>query len=225
MSAVVNLNPVIYELRNTLEKRLPNHTVTTKQIFGRYISLSVDGLCIVRSQMNTLFFALICKCNNPNCRLNKFTTDVMSAFSELQAGGDTLFYDIGTPDLETATQMAMDIFACLLTRSLHGSEKLIQKGSIMRRLAVRLHSIGIYTVSDLNYYGIINTFHNLKAQYNNEITDKDLYSLFARVNNKNVLFISQEEKRDLKLQSNKELAKRIHKNIRDSHSRLLHVNA
>ncbi|MGR5347175.1 TfoX/Sxy family DNA transformation protein [Vibrio mediterranei] len=192
--------------------------VKITQIFGEYQSLSIDGLSLVKACDEKLFFNLACECGDGQCPVGGISQESLQNYEQLETSASGKgYFDLGEPDLTSQKRLCIDILACQSRKKdLSIEQDLVKKGSIPRKLAIRLGRIGINTVDDLVARGVEVAYHDLKDVYPQDTVETHLFALSARVENKNVMFLSQDEKNAVKSKANSELAKRVREKIEAS---------
>ncbi|MGR5448668.1 hypothetical protein ACP3V3_02545 [Vibrio sp. PNB22_3_1] len=189
------------------------------QIFGEYLSLSADGIIILKCRSGELYFNMNCDCGRADCEIGRVSKSGLSGYKELSlnTAGKGFFEFGGLKDADVK-RLAIDIIACGHSNmKITKQQMLVMKGSINRRLATRLGRLGILSVDDLRNRTIAVAYHDLRDAYPEDTNDKHLFCMYARVLNKNVMFLTKSEKNDIKFSANRELARRVKQKIETSH--------
>lgn len=203
------------ELEGVLDKE-----VKVTQIFGEYLSLSSEGVVLLKSRENELYFNMNCSCGESSCMIGQAVKAGLSTYDEidLTAAGKG-FYCFGSLSIQGKKRLCVDILACNnMRKQVSEDNALVMKGAINRKLAIRLGRIGVFTVKDLELRSVAVAFHDLCDAYPKDTVEKHLFEMEARILNKNVLFMTKDEKMVVKSMSNSELSRRIHKRIENSRS-------
>ncbi|EGQ9284280.1 hypothetical protein F7U66_00235 [Vibrio parahaemolyticus] len=188
-----------------------NCDVRVTQIFGEYNSLSIDGLAVMKLKGDRVYFNMNCSCGESTCEIGIAARRGLSAYEELDlnAAGRGFFHfgDLSESDMN---RLCIDILACANThRKVSEDQMLVKKGSVNRKLSIRLGRIGIFTVSDLQARTVAAAYHDLKDAYPKDTLEKHLYEMQARILNKNTLFLTPDEKSSIKTEANTELSRRV----------------
>ncbi|WP_199438645.1 hypothetical protein [Vibrio owensii] len=199
-------------------KGLIDRDVKVTQIFGEYISLSADGLALIKVKEEKAYFNMNCSCGEPSCEIGLAVKRGLTAYEELDlnAAGRG-FYHFGDVDNAGKKRLCVDILACANThKKISKDQMLVKKGSINRKLSIRLGRIGVFTVSDLQARSVAAAYHDLKDAYPKDTLEKHLFEMYSRILNKNCMFLTPEEKSSIKAESNAELSRRVRVRIEAS---------